>query len=229
MSESDTRTPEQTAAALRQKRLDERREAFVKSLRDRAGVRVLLDPPRVRIDDGGAAAKGPRQAPVTIVEFSEFQCPYCGRASATLKQLQAQYGDRLRIVFRHFPLASHADAPKAAEAALCAGEQQRFWEMHDRLFASQSRLKPDDLVQHAAAIGLDAERFRRCLDSGTFAARVQADQAEGTRYGVTGTPAFFINGRPLVGAVPYENFARLIDDELARAATDARASGAPSP
>jgi DNA-directed RNA polymerase subunit M/transcription elongation factor TFIIS len=110
MSESETRTLEQTATALRQKRLDERREAFVKSLREKAGVRVLLDPPRVRIDDGDAPAKAPRQAPVTIVEFSEFQCPYCGRASATLKQLQAQYGDRVRIVFRHFPLASHQDA-----------------------------------------------------------------------------------------------------------------------
>jgi protein-disulfide isomerase len=217
----------QIATSLRQKRIDDRRQEFVDSLRDKANIHVLLDPPRIRLRNGDAPVKGPEHAPITIVEFSEFQCSYCGRVTSTLKQLQAEYGDRLQIVFRHFPLPSHKDAPKASEAALCAGEQRKFWEMHDRLFANQGHLQIPDLKQRAADLLLDTAKFDACLDSGRYASRVQADVADGSRYGVTGTPAFFINGRPLVGAVPYESFARLIDDELARAARPP--SGAPSP
>lgn len=215
------------AASLRQKRLADRRQEFVDTLRERTGVRVLLDPPRLRLRNGDAPVKGPGGAPITIVEFSEFQCSYCGRVTATLKRLQNEYGDRLQIVFRHFPLPSHPYAPKASEAALCAGEQRRFWEMHDSLFANQGHLAPADLEQRAADLGLDTAKFDACLHSGRYASRVQADVADGSRYGVTGTPAFFINGRPLVGAVPYESFARLINDELARTALPP--AGAPSP
>jgi protein-disulfide isomerase len=217
----------EAAAALRQKRLDDRKGAFLRSLRASAGVEVLLEPPRLALRTTEAPSKGREDAPVTIVEFSEFQCPYCSRGASTLRQLEAQYGDRLRIVFRHFPLASHHEAPKAAQAALCAGEQQKFWEMHDGLFADQSHLRVADLKQRATTLGLDTARFNDCLDSGRFASAVEADLADGTRYGVTGTPAFFINGRPLVGAVPYENFTRLIDEELARSAAKPRSLASP--
>lgn len=211
----------QAAAGLRQRRMEGRRERFLQSLREKTRVQVLLEPPRLEVDSEDGPSKGPEDAPVTIVEFSEFQCTYCARVAPALQQLQARYGDQLRIVFRHFPLPSHKDAAKASEAALCAGEQQRFWEMHDALFANQSRLQLSDLRQRAEDLGLDLVRFDACLDSGKHAAKVQADVAAGSRYGVTGTPAFFINGRSLVGAAPYESFVRLIDEELERA-------GAPS-
>jgi len=217
----------QVASGLRQRRINDRRETFVRSLREKAGVRVLLEPPRLVIDSGDGPAKGPKNAPITIVEFSEFQCSYCARASSTLKQLQVQYGDKLRIVFRHFPLPSHKEAAKASEAALCASEQQKFWEMHDGLFANQSRLQLSDLRQRAADLALDLERFNDCLDSGRHAQNVQADVVAGSRYGVSGTPAFFINGRSLVGAAPYEQFVRLIDEELARAAASSSSRESP--
>jgi protein-disulfide isomerase len=152
-----------------------------------------------------------------MVEFSDFQCPYCGRVTPTLKQLEDRFGDKLRVVFRDYPLPIHPQAPKAAEAAGCAAEQGKFWEMHDRLFANQSKLQVDDLKQHALDLGLNPEQFNQCLDSGKREAAWKKDIEEGTRYGVSGTPAFFINGRLMSGAQPYDNFARIIEDELVRA------------
>ena len=130
--------------------------------------------------------------------------------------MRETYGDKVRILFRDFPLQMHAQATKAAEAASCAGDQDKFWEMHDRLFASQAKLQVPDLKQHAADLGLQADTFGECLDSGKYASKWQQGLADGTQYGVTGTPAFFINGRPLMGARPFEDFATVIDDELER-------------
>jgi protein-disulfide isomerase len=209
---------------LRQQRVRERRLAFVRELREKAGVRVLLEPVRVTVEPGNNPSRGPAAAPVTIVEFSDFQCPYCARALPTLKKVQETYGDRVRMVFRDFPLQNHPQAPKAAEAAGCADEQGRFWEMHDRLFANQAKLQVPDLKQHAAELGLESAKFDECLDSGRRATDWQLDLAEGSGYGVTGTPAFFINGRMLVGAQPYESFVQVIEDELARAADTAKAA-----
>ena len=155
---------------------------------------------------------------MTIVEFSDFQCPFCVRARPTVNKVREVYGEKVRFAFRHFPLAFHEQAQKAGEAAACAGDQDKFWEMHDRLWKSPGRLQPSDLKEHAAALGLDPEAFGRCLDSGRHASVVTEDAAEGSRLGVSGTPAFFINGRPLVGAQPFEAFAEVIDEELARSA-----------
>ena len=208
----------QATTQLRQQRLQERRQAFVRELRTKAEVKVLLEPVRVAVTPGDGPAWGPAGAPVTIVEFSDFQCPYCARVEPALKRLRETYGDRVRFVFRDFPLVQmHPQAAKAAEAAACAAEQGKFWELHDRLFDNQARLAVPDLKQHAAELGLDAGKFGECLDSGRRAADWQADQGEAAGYGVTGTPAFFINGRVLVGAQPYEAFAQVIDDELERA------------
>jgi protein-disulfide isomerase len=205
----------QVETSLRQRRVNERRQEFLAGLREKAGVRVLLEVPRVEVEAGdGAATRGPAQAPVTIVAFSEFQCAYCARVAPTLKQLQAHYGDKLRVVFRHLPLPMHREAPKAAEAASCAQEQGKFWEMHDRLFENQRGLYPPDLKRYAVELGLNTEQFNQCLDTGKYAGRWKEDSSEASRYGITGTPAFFINGRMLIGAAPYEHFARVIDEEL---------------
>jgi protein-disulfide isomerase len=206
---------QQIEAALRQQKQQERRAAFMKELRDKAGVKVMLEPPRVAVTAGDNPAKGPENAPVTLIEFSDFQCPYCARVNPTLKKLQEAYPDKLRIVFRDHPLLSlHKNAQIAAEAAACAHEQGKFWEMHDRLFANQAKLEPADLKQHAADLGLETEAFNKCFDAGKYKAEVQRDTEEASRLGVSGTPAFFINGRLLVGAQPYESFVQVIDEEL---------------
>jgi len=203
---------------LRQQRIRERGLEYLKELRTKAGVRVLLEPLRVAVDPSDDPSKGPASAPVTIVEFSDFQCSYCSEVSLTLKKVTERYGDKVRLVFRDFPLDMHKEAPKAAEAAACAHEQRKYWEMHDRLFANQANLKVDDLKRHAAEIGLKADRFNTCLDSGKYTAEWQEDMKEGTRYGVSSTPVFFINGRLLTGSQPIEAFARVIDEELGRLA-----------
>ena len=208
----------QIEGGLRQQRVRERRVAFTKELRDKAGVRILLDPPRVAMSStGDDPAKGPAAAPITIIEFSDFQCPYCSRVNPTLKQVEERYGDKIRVVFRDFPLPNHKDAAKAAEAGQCAHDQGKFWEMHDKLFANQAKLQVEALKQSATEIGLDAAAFNECLDSGKYTAEWKKDMDEGARYGVTGTPAFFINGRLLSGAQPLEAFTTVIDEELARA------------
>jgi len=219
----------QIETRLLPQRQRERRAAFVRELRQKGGVRVLLEPLRVPVEVAGRPIRGREDAPVTIVEFSDFQCPYCSRARPTVNRVRDTYGDKVRVVFRHFPLQIHPEAQKAGEAAACAGEQGKFWEMHDRLFANQSALQVADLKAHAAGLGLDAEAFGRCLDSARHAAAVQRDVEEGAEYGVSGTPAFFINGRPLVGAQPFESFAQVIDDELERIAASGKAPAAKPP
>jgi protein-disulfide isomerase len=202
---------------LRPQRLRERRAAFVAELRRRADVRILLDPPRRRVDADDDPSRGPADAPVTIVEFSDFQCPYCSRVTPVLKRLEESYPGKVRLVFRDFPLLQiHPQAAGAAEAAGCAHEQGKFWEMHDTLFAQQGRLKAEDLKQHAQAIGLDVEKYEACLQSGRRTEEWRKDLKDGEAHGVSSTPAFFINGRLVVGAQPYEEFSAAVEDELSR-------------
>jgi protein-disulfide isomerase len=206
---------------MRQQRMRDRQAEFVNSLRAKAGVRVLLEAPRLQVNTSADdPARGPADAPITIVEFSDFQCPYCSRATATLKKLDETYPGKIRLVYRDFPLVQiHPRAARAAEAAGCANEQGKFWAMHDALFSHQDKLEDADLKQTAADLGLDAAKFGACLDAGQHRADWQKDEAEGELYGVASTPAFFINGRLLVGAQPYESFARVIDEELERSAS----------
>jgi len=150
-----------------------------------------------------------------MVEFSDFQCPFCQRANPAVEQVLKTYGDKIRFVSRHYPLPNHPDARPAAEAAACAQDQDKFWPYHDQLFANASRLSAKDLKDHAGAAGLDAARFAACVDGHQSKAKVDADIAEADAAGVTGTPAFFINGRSLEGAQPFEAFKRIIDQELA--------------
>lgn len=148
------------------------------------------------VSDERDHAQGAADAAVTLVEYGDYECPYCGAAYPIVKRLQRQMGDRLRFVFRNFPIStSHPHAEAAAEAAEAAAAQERFWEMHDRLYENQRRLGDRDLRSHAEAIGLDLERFDRELADGTHADRVRDDFMSGVRSGVNGTPTFFINGR----------------------------------
>ncbi len=207
----------QILEGLGRQRQRERRAAFARELSARYPVEVLLEPFRLAVDTGEAPLRGRPDAPVTIVEFSDFQCPFCVRARPAVKKVREVYGEDVRFAFRHFPLAFHERAPKAGEAVACAGDQDRFWEMHDRLWESAGQLQPADLKEHAAALGLDAEAFGECLDSDRYATLVERDTEAGARLGVSGTPAFFINGRPLIGAQPFEAFAQVIEEELALA------------
>jgi len=200
---------------VRRQRTDERRNALLKELRAKAQVRMLMEPPRKNVEAVGPS-KGPANAPITIVEFSDFQCPFCSRGKDTIDQVMARYGDKVRLVFRDFPLPMHANAPKAAEAGACADEQGKFWALHDKMFADQNALGVDGLKKSAVDVGLDAAKFNECLDSGKYAADWKKDTEAGQAQGVTGTPAFFINGRFLNGAQPLEAFSKVIDDELSR-------------
>lgn len=194
--------------------------ALVTELR-KAGPRVdlVLDAPRYNVEVApDDPVLGNANAPVTVVEFSDFQCPFCQRVMPTLKQLREAYGDRVRIVWKDFPLTSiHPQAFKAAEAGQCAREQGKFWEYHDRLFANQQALEQEFLKKYAADTGLDAAKFSACLDTAKYAERVQAQMGVGTSLGVSSTPSVFINGRLLSGAQPYETFTAVIDEELERA------------
>jgi protein-disulfide isomerase len=157
---------------------------------------------------------GSMDADVEIVVFSDFQCPFCARAVPIIKQIEQEYGDMVKIVFRDFPLSFHQNAQKAAEAAECADDQGSFWEYHDRLFENQNSLDVNSLIGYAGDLGLDSEQFEACLNSGTHAQEVLEDFQDGRALGVTGTPTFFINGIKLVGAKPFAEFKAIIDSEL---------------
>jgi protein-disulfide isomerase len=178
-------------------------------------VTIHIEAPRIDVAATGPA-KGPADARVTIVEFSDFQCPFCQRVLPTLERVLETYPEDVRIVYRHLPLRSHGRARPAAEASLCAADQDGFWPYHDALFANTKALADEDLVRYAAESGLDAERFQRCLEERRFAAQVDEDAAAARGAGITGTPAFVVNGILLSGARPFEDFARVIDAELDR-------------
>jgi protein-disulfide isomerase len=190
-------------------------QSFVEQLKLKTPVRIMLEPPRQKIATANSPAQGPASAPIELVEFSDFQCPFCYRAHPTVKQVLSTYGNKIRFVYRNYPLPNHPNARPAAEAAQCANEQGQFWAYHDRLFADQTKLGDADLKASAAALGLDAGKFNACVDSHKYKDRIDADVQAGNEAGVNGTPAFFINGRMLSGAQPYDEFKRLIDEELA--------------
>ncbi|HLV01121.1 MAG TPA: thioredoxin domain-containing protein [Acidobacteriota bacterium] len=189
---------------------------YLAGLREKYGVESNLEPLRFDIDTNGKPALGPENAPVTIVEFSDFECPYCSQFTNTMKQVKESYGDQVRIVFRHFPLRSiHPNAQKAAEASLCAGDQAKFWEMHDLLFEDQQHLTVAHLKEKAVTLELDLSSFEECLDSGKYTEDVQEDVTAGLLAGVSGTPAIFVNGRPFSGAISFEELSKAVEEELA--------------
>ena len=216
------RPQEQVADQIRQylggQQRQQAQQTLLASLREKHAVQSFLEPMRVEVDAAGAPSNGPDNAPVTIVEFSDFQCPFCSRVVPTLDRVTSTYGDKVRLVFRQFPLHQiHPLAQKAAEASLCAADQDKFWEMHDALFADQGGLGVGQLKEKAGGLGLDRQAFDDCLDSDRHAERVNQDLQAGVEAGVSGTPAMFVNGRFLSGAQPFEDIAKVIDEELRRA------------
>jgi protein-disulfide isomerase len=199
-------------------RAQQARAQLVEELKAKSSsVKVMLDPPRYTVAIAALdPVRGAATAPVTIIEFSDYQCPFCARVNPTLEQVRKTYGDQVKIVFKDFPLPNHAQAPKAAEAAHCAGEQGKYWEMHDQLFANQRALNLPELKQYAVGLSLDATKFNQCLDSGKHAGLVAAGTAQGERMGVNSTPTLYINGRPLIGAQPFDAFKAVIDEELTK-------------
>jgi protein-disulfide isomerase len=170
----------------------------------------------VSIDDDSIL--GDEDAPVTIIEFSDYECPFCARFYLnTLPQLKREYIDtgKVKLVYRDFPLSFHQNAQKAAEAAECAGEQDKYYEMHDKIFENQQAITTTNLKEYAKEIGLNTNEFNECLDSGEMASEVQKDFQDGQSIGVRGTPTFFINGKLLRGAQPFEEFQKIIEKELA--------------
>ncbi len=201
------------------------RQEILAKLRSRDPLKIMIQPPRVELEVADHPERGPADAPITLAEFADFQCPFCGRVAPTLAGLRQKYGDKLKIVFFDFPLPFHAHAMDAAKAARCAADQNKFWEYHDALFANQAKLTPADLKATAARLGLDGAKFAACFDGGGHQDAIQRDEAQGHQVGVTGTPAFFIDGRPFTGAQPQSEFEGIIDDELSRSRqSQARAS-----
>jgi protein-disulfide isomerase len=168
-----------------------------------------------KINTAGSPGKGgPESAKVTVVEFSDFQCPFCSRVTPTLNQIEEAYGKDVRIVFKHLPLRMHSKAPAAHAAAEAAHRQGKFWEMHDKIFANQRELTEAKYLEYAAELGLDVEKFKKDSASADVKKKVDADAKEAAGLGVTGTPGFFINGLFLSGARPFDSFKTVIDKEL---------------
>ena len=199
---------------LQQERTQAARDTYLDTLKTKTSVRIMLEPPRQTVSAGKSPAKGSANALVEVIEFADFQCPFCLAASPTVKRVLDTYGDRIRFVYRNYPLPNHAQARPAAEAAQCANEQGQFWPYHDRLFAEAGKLSDADLKKAAADLGMDAARFNTCVDEHRYKAVVEADQQAGNDAGVNGTPAFFVNGRLLSGAQPFEAFKKVIEEEL---------------
>jgi protein-disulfide isomerase len=163
------------------------------------------------VDLTGAPIRGSDDAIVTIVEWSDFQCPFCNRVTPTLAQIEKEYGDTVRIAFKHMPLSIHAQAPQAHAASEAAHRQGKFWEMHDRIFANQRDLSVETLERYAREMGLDMNRYKTDIAAKDVKERIEADLQQASKLGVTGTPSFFINGKYLSGAQPFPNFKRIID------------------
>ena len=185
------------------------------SLKSKYMVRVLLPPVRSRVGDEGSPSMGPKDAPVTIVEFSDFQCEACSELNKTLHEIVAKYGNKVRWVYRQYPISQvHSFAEKAAEASLCAADQNQFWELHDLMFDTQKALKEEDLKTKAEVLKLDIKAFNSCLDSGKYTGKVRQDEREAYGLAVSNSPSFFVNGRYYTGALSAAEISKTIDEEI---------------
>ncbi len=208
---------------LRRHRRSQRRAAFLEELRGRYHYRVFLDRPRLKQPIAGGLTVGRASAQVSIVEFLDFQCPFCSGMSAVLDRILREYPDDVRLTFKNFPLSIHPQAAPAAEAALCAGEQNRFWEMYKLIFAQRDLVSAGRFGELAARAGLDVAAFKTCAESGRQEKAWQSDKSEGSAIGVFSTPTVFINGRMISGARSYEAIKKIVDEEI-RDGTDRAAA-----
>lgn len=198
-------------------RTKEKMDAYTKPLREKYPVTVFLTPPPLpvtSVSEGDSPAVGPADASVTVVEYSDYQCPSCRKAHDITKQIRKDYSGRIRWVFKDFPLDRHKNAKSMAEAARCAGEQGRFWEYQDTLFTADKNADQKELVRFGESLGLDPVVFNDCMDSDRYVNLVEKDKREGREAGVSSTPTFVINGRMSPGYLNYKAFSNLIDQEL---------------
>jgi len=206
---------------LKDHEIQKARELYVQGLMQQAvndgDLVVLLRPPKVEMTFDPGRLRGDPKAPVTIIEFADYSCPYCRQAESTLHDLLAKYKGRVSLGFRDFPLRQlHPQAQLAAEASRCAGEQGKYWEYHDLLFANPGKQSRDDLVADASTLKLDDKQFDACLASGRYKPQIEQDVELGTRAGIVATPGFFVNGIFLNGAQPPAAFEKIIDEELSK-------------
>jgi protein-disulfide isomerase len=206
---------------LHEQKITERKIEYFKTLRINGKVTTYLKPPefvRVDLSVNGAPSKGSEKAEITIVKFEDFQCPYCKAVQPNFQEVLKRYDGKVRLVHKDLPLDQiHPQARQAAEAARCADDEGKFWEYHDRLYASSPKAAPEDLKFYAEDLGLKQDSFDKCLTSGKYKAAIQKDMNEAASLGLTGTPTFFINGRELSGAQSVETISQIIDEELGRA------------
>jgi protein-disulfide isomerase len=210
----------QLKASLKQAKIQQARQDYYAELRKRSEVAILLQPEKVEVSYDPARVRGNPKAPVMVVEFSDFQCPYCQAVESTLKSVLAKHENQVALAFRDFPLTQiHSNAEGAAEAARCAGEQGKFWEYHDLLFGNQNKLDRNGLLEQARTLKLDEKQFDTCITSRKYKAQIEQDEQDGRRAGLSGTPGFFINGVFLNGAQPEAAFETIIQDSLSATRT----------
>jgi protein-disulfide isomerase len=219
----DTQEPYQSVREdvlqhIRELRRTKARAAYVEQLRKEAKINVMLMPPSAQVNVSKAYARGSNNAPVVLVEFADYQCPYCQKVNPQIQQLKKEYGDNLTVIFKDFPLPMHHGSEKAAEASRCAGEQGKFWEYHDVLFYSKL-IDVDALKEHARVLKLDGDRFDTCLDSGAETGAVKKDLDEAKSLGLTGTPSFFVNGHFFSGVVDYAALKDIVNQQMNLVAT----------
>jgi protein-disulfide isomerase len=209
---------------IRQVRTEKAKAAYLQTLRTESTVYIVLAPPHATLVAADPQmTQGPKNAQVTLVEFADYECPYCQKVAPDVKRLTADFGGKVSFAFKDFPLPMHTRAEKAAEAARCASKQNKFWEFHDELFRSKE-LDVDQLKAQARALKLDSEQFDKCLDSGEEAADVGRDKEEGNHLGINGTPSFFVNGHFMSGALDYVTLRQAIEQQLATPQTVASAA-----
>jgi protein-disulfide isomerase len=201
--------------SIHQRRVTAARAEYVRVLREQAGVLVSLAAPTADVPINGAPIQGLREAPVTIIEFADYECPYCQQIHPLLKKLEQEFDGKIALAFKDMPLPMHPRAAKAAEATRCAGVQGKFWELHDLLFEHPGHLEVPQLKEYAQTLQLDMEKFDKCLESGEQTAVVQKDFAEAQHLGLTGTPSFFVNGHFFSGIVKYNTLREMVEQELA--------------
>jgi len=205
----------QVKQLLRGAEVEQAREKYADSLRDRTEVAILLHPPLVQVDYDPERLQGNPDAPITIVEFADFQCPFCSRVQPILNEVLAKYKGKVKLAYQDFPLSQiHQHAEAAAGASRCALAQGKYWQMHDAMFADQSKLDEAALVKTAASLGMDQKSFESCLQSGKYKQAVEQDVQAGSRAGVNATPTFFINGEFLSGIKSEADLVVVIDREL---------------
>lgn len=210
---------ERIMAYLQNQKKQDMVQAHVAKLTKNEPVEVYFTKPRmdVKVDIGQAPVMGKADAKVKIVEFSDFQCPFCNRAADTVGELKKKYGNKIQVAFKHFPLPMHREAGPASEASMCVHEQDadKFWKFHDILFKNQDKLDNASLEKYAKDVGANVDKFKECYSSGKYKQFVQNDMQQGEKIGVKSTPTFFINGQIVAGALPVEQFSEIIDEELA--------------